>query len=60
MKREKIEKKKLTVKKRTVCGLDHQANLLEKGEQKDVKAGLGDSQEAITNHPVYCAPAIIE
>lgn len=56
MTREKNEKKKLTINKLTIRNLDHQVNVLEKGEQKDVKAGSENDPTGITKLPFYCGP----
>lgn len=57
MKTKKITKK-LTLNKLTIQNLDHnQVTMLERDEQKVVKAGSENTNElcaGITNHPKYC------
>jgi hypothetical protein len=59
MTRDKNERKKLTINKLTIWNLDHQVNLLEKDQQKDVKAGENTIPTGITKLPVYCSPGTL-
>ena len=60
MTRDKNEKRKLTINKLTICNLEHQVNVLEKYEQKLVKAGDDNVPTAITKLPVYCTPGTLQ
>jgi hypothetical protein len=61
MTKPKNERKKLTLNKLTIWNLDHQVNLLKKGEQKHVKGGSDEHNNCTagtTKLPVYCGPII--
>ena len=61
MTKPKNERKKLTLNKLTIWNLDHQVNLLMKGEQKNVKGGSDERDNCTagtTKLPVYCGPIL--
>jgi hypothetical protein len=59
MTRDKNGRKKLNLNKLTIWNLDQQVNILENGEQKNVKGGTDGATntiQGITKLPQYCAP----